>query len=69
MDCSSRRGLPEVGCPEPVRAVNMIPAMAATKQHLHLGVYAAELVVGPTHERVVDGRIEAKQDLPERSHA
>ena len=34
-----------------------------SQQHLYLGVDAAELVVGPTDERVVDGRIKAKQDL------
>lgn len=39
-----------------------------SQQHLHLGVDAAELVVGPTDERVVDGRIEAKQDLPALAH-
>jgi len=33
-----------------------------------LGVDAAELVVGPTDERVMDGRIEAKQDLPALAH-
>src|ERR1035437_8554542 len=39
-----------------------------SQQHLHLGVDAAELVVGPTDERVMDGRIEAKQDLPALVH-
>jgi hypothetical protein len=39
-----------------------------SQQHLHLGVDAAELVVGPPDERVVDGRIEAKQDLPALAH-
>jgi hypothetical protein len=39
-----------------------------SQQHLHLGVDAAELVVGPTDERVVNGRIEAKQDLPALAH-
>jgi len=39
-----------------------------SQQHLDLGVDAAELVVGPTDERVVDGRIEAKQDLPALAH-
>src|SRR5674476_1608992 len=39
-----------------------------SQQHLHLGVDAAELVVGPTDQRVMDGRIEAKQDLPALAH-
>ena len=40
----------------------------ASQQHLDLGVDASELVVGPTDKRVVDGRIEAKQDLPALAH-
>jgi hypothetical protein len=40
----------------------------ASQEHLHLGVDASELVVGPTDERVVDGGIEAKQDLPAPTH-
>jgi hypothetical protein len=39
-----------------------------SQEHLHLGVDAAELVVGSTDERVVDGRIKAKQDLPALAH-
>ena len=39
-----------------------------SQEHLHLGVDAAELVVGPADERVVDGWVEAKQDLPALAH-
>src|SRR5450631_2007764 len=43
-------------------------AQRPSQEHLHLGVDAAKLVVGPADERVVDGRIEAKQDLPALAH-
>ena len=36
----------------------------AAQQHLHVGVDAAELVVGPADQRVMDGRVDAEQDLP-----
>ena len=36
----------------------------ASQQHLNVGVEAAELVVGPADERVVDRRIDPQQDLP-----
>ena len=38
------------------------------QQHLDLGVDAAELVVGPAGDRVVDGGIDAEQDLPPFAH-
>jgi hypothetical protein len=38
------------------------------QDQLDLTVDAAQLVVGPTGERVVDGRIDPEQDLPAFAH-
>lgn len=43
-------------------------AQRFAQQHLHLGIDAAELVVGPAHERIVDRRIDPQQDLPALAH-
>jgi hypothetical protein len=40
----------------------------APEQHLHLGVEAAELLVGPAHQRIVHRGIDAQQDLPTVAH-
>jgi hypothetical protein len=42
----------------PARVVERSP-----KQHLDVGVEAAELVSGPPGQGIVDGRIDAQQDL------
>ena len=39
-----------------------------SQQHVHVGVDAAELVVGPADQGVVDGWIDAKQDLAALAH-
>jgi hypothetical protein len=38
------------------------------QDHFDLAVYAAQLVVGPPGERVVDGRVDPEQDLPAFAH-
>lgn len=43
-------------------------AQRFAQQHLHLGVDAAELVVGPAHERIVDRRVDPQQDLSALAH-
>ena len=35
----------------------------AAQQHLDLRVHAAKLVRGPPGQRIVDGRVDAQQDL------
>jgi hypothetical protein len=45
-----------------------VPQCAA-QDHLDLTVDAAQLVVGPAGQRVVDGRIDPQQDLSAIAHA
>jgi hypothetical protein len=40
----------------------------SAQDHLDLAVEAAELVVGPAGERVVDGRVDPEQDLSAIAH-
>jgi hypothetical protein len=41
----------------------------AAQDHFDLAVEAAELVVGPAGERVVDSRVDPEQDLAAVAHA
>lgn len=43
-------------------------AQRFAQQHLDLRVDAAELVVGPAHERIVDRRVNPQQDLSALAH-
>jgi hypothetical protein len=40
----------------------------APQEHLDLRVEAPELVVGPTDQRIVDGRVDPQQDLAALAH-